>query len=355
MNSTYDQLSNFWLGKKVLVTGHTGFKGSWLAIMLHRLGANVSGISLEPESQENLFASASIESFTESFICDIANLERTRKIVQTIQPEFIFHLAAQSLVLESYRTPISNHSTNIMGTANMLEIIRESNDIKAAVFITTDKVYKMEEWVYPYRETDALGGIDPYSASKAACEILIESYRCSFLNDLKIPIASARAGNVIGGGDWSKNRLIPDAIKHWNDGKELLIRRPQAIRPWQHVIEPLTGYLQLAQSISKNPPLSGPFNFGPNSHDAMSVEDVIKILQHDYVNGKVKFDVASSNFHESGLLTLDISKAKDLLNFKPIWKISSAIAYTAKWYKSYYDGQNAYELCLADIEKYFNE
>lgn len=354
MNSTYDQLSSFWLGKKVLVTGHTGFKGSWLAIMLHRLGANVSGISLEPESQENLFSSAAVESFAESYICDISNLEATRKIVKAIQPEYIFHLAAQSLVLESYSKPISNHLTNIMGTANMLEIIRELN-IKSAVFITTDKVYKMEEWVYPYRETDALGGIDPYSASKAACEILIESYKGSFLNDLKIPIASARAGNVIGGGDWSKNRLIPDAIKQWNDGKELLIRRPNAIRPWQHVIEPLTGYLQLAQSISKNPPLSGPFNFGPNSHDAMSVEDVIKILQHDYVNGKVKFDVASSNFHESGLLTLDISKAKDLLNFKPKWSISSAIAYTAKWYKSYYEGQNAYELCLADIEQYFNE
>ena len=355
MNSTYGQLSNFWLGKKVLVTGHTGFKGSWLAIMLHRLGANVSGISLEPESQENLFTSAAIESFTESFICDICNLDATRKIIQNIQPEFIFHLAAQSLVLESYRKPISNHSTNIMGTANMLEIIRESNNIKAAVFITTDKVYKMEEWVYPYRETDVLGGIDPYSASKAACEILIESYRSSFLNELKIPIASARAGNVIGGGDWSKNRLIPDAIKQWNDGKELLIRRPQALRPWQHVIEPLTGYLQLAQSMSKNSAFSGAFNFGPNSHDAMSVEDVIKILQKNYVNGRIKLDSASSDYHESGLLTLDISKAKDLLNFKPKWQISSAISNTAKWYKLYYEGQDAHELCISDIEQYFNE
>jgi len=355
MNSMYDQLSNFWLGKKVLVTGHTGFKGSWLSIMLHRFGANVSGISLEPEFQENLYSSAAIESFTESFICDITNLEATRKIVKTIQPDFIFHLAAQSLVLESYRKPISNHSTNIMGTANMLEIIRESNNIKAAVFITTDKVYKMEEWIYPYREADALGGIDPYSASKAACEILIESYRSSFLDELNIPIASARAGNVIGGGDWSKNRLIPDAIKHWNDNNELLIRRPQAIRPWQHVIEPLTGYLQLAQSLSDNPKLSGPFNFGPNSHDAISVEDVIKAMQTDYANGKVKLDAASSDFHESGILTLDISKARDLLNFEPKWNVLLAISNTAKWYKLYYQGQDAYELCVSDIEQYFNE
>ena len=355
MSSRYDQLRNFWLGKKVLITGHTGFKGSWLSIILNQLGAVVSGIGLEPEFQENLFSSASIESFAESFICDITNLEATRKIVKSIEPEYIFHLAAQSLVLESYRQPISNHATNIMGTANMLEIIRESSSIDAAVFITTDKVYKMEEWIYPYRETDALGGIDPYSASKAACEILIESYRTSFFDELKIPLASARAGNVIGGGDWSKNRLIPDAIKQWNDGEELLVRRPQAIRPWQHVIEPLIGYLQLAQAISEDGSLSGSFNFGPNAQDAMSVKDVIKILQNNYINGKVKFDASTSNFHESGLLTLDISKAKYLLNFEPKWQTSSAIAYTAKWYKSYYAGQDAFELCLADIEQYFDE
>ncbi|HCK03662.1 MAG TPA: CDP-glucose 4,6-dehydratase [Methylophilaceae bacterium] len=355
MRLSLPKLSEFWRGKKVLITGHTGFKGAWMSILLNHLGADISGISLEPESSENLFSSANINSITNSYFCDITDYHSLESLYKTINPDFVFHLAAQSLVLESYKDPLRNHSTNIMGTVNLLEIIKNSSSLEAAVFITTDKVYRMQEWIYPYREDDELGGFDPYSASKAACELLISSYRGSFFNELGIPLASARAGNVIGGGDWSENRLIPDAVKHWNQGHQLQIRRPLSIRPWQHVVEPLVGYLRLAEEISSDIEKAGSYNFGPNSNDALSVKDVIELLRPNFLNAEVSFDKASSKFHESGLLTLDISKSRNILGFEPRWQVEEAINKTAQWYKLHYKGDNSYDLCIDDINNYFDE
>lgn len=344
--------NRFWTGRRVLITGHTGFKGSWLAIWLQRLGAEVIGVALPPDSSPNLFECAQVESGIQSYYCDIRDYTSLARLVKQSSPDIVFHLAAQALVRASYRDPITTYATNVMGTANLLEAMRGTGTIRVAVMVTTDKVYKNNEWIYPYRETDTLGGHDPYSASKAASEIIIESYRDAFLNDSGVALASARAGNVIGGGDWSADRLIPDAVRAWTSGTPLEIRRPAARRPWQHVLEPLSGYIKLAEMLWHQKHLSGAYNFGPAPSDAASVRDVIELARDFFGQGNVVYGDGMEGPHEAGMLALDNAKARELLTVIPEWNLHESVRRTMKWYLAHVSGADARELCLADITDY---
>ncbi|MHB1187464.1 CDP-glucose 4,6-dehydratase [Thiobacillus sp.] len=353
MMSSVNPVPDFWRGKRVLLTGHTGFKGSWLALWLHRLGAKVIGISLTPVTTPNLFDLASIETITDSHFCDIRDATLLAALINKAQPEIVFHLAAQALVRASYRDPLATFATNIQGSANVLDALRPLDSVRAVVAITTDKVYQnLEQPPYPYRETDVLGGHDPYSASKAAAEIVIASYRDSYLNEKGIAVASARAGNVIGGGDWSEDRLIPDAIRAWNANQPLQIRRPQATRPWQHVLEPLFGYIKLAENLWQQPALAGAYNFGPETHEAATVREVVQLAQSAYGRGQVTWGDGSQGPHEAGWLALEIVKARTLLGVKPRWSLAEAVQRTMHWYRLQLEGAGARAACEADIAIY---
>ena len=343
---------SFWQGKKVLLTGHTGFKGSWLTLWLHQLGAKVTGISLEPYIIPNLFTHLNSNEICHSNICDINDAEKLSNLVKETNPEIVFHLAAQALVRESYDNPLETFDTNIMGTAKLLNALRPLENILSVVMITTEKLYQNNEWIYPYREEDKLGGHDPYSASKAASEIVISSYREAFLAEKKVAIASARAGNVIGGGDWAKDRLIPDAIRAWETGKPLEIRRPSAIRPWQHVLEPLAGYMILAEKLADKSVKSEAYNFGPETNEAISVREVIELARKTYTKGDVHFDETFQGVHEAGRLSLEIAKTKEELGLHPRWTLETAIKKTMQWYKAFYEGNAAKALCLNDIKAF---
>ena len=342
--------TKFWSGKSVLVTGHTGFKGFWLSLWLKRLGANVSGISLPPNTDPSLYDLCNFEGFDQSINCDIRNFETLSSHLHSINPEIIFHLAAQPLVRESYKAPLDTFSSNMMGTANVLESMRGLSRLESAVLITTDKVYRETGSQDSFDEDDALGGYDPYSASKAACEIVIDSYRKSFFYDAGIPIASARAGNVIGGGDWSDDRLIPDAIRAWQDDKELNIRNPMATRPWQHVLEPLNGYLILAQEIAKFPNKAQAYNFGPQSDSTASVKDVIEIAKKCFGSGKVHYTSNHNGPHEAEWLSLNIEKSERDLGFMPRWDIQETVFHSISWYVKYFAGENPLQLCNQQID-----
>ena len=342
----------FWKGKRVLLTGHTGFKGSWMALWLNRVGAQVTGISLPPATTANLFDLLSISTIADSHFCDIRDTAPLASLIKKAQPEVVFHLAAQALVRASYHDPLATFSTNVQGTANVLDALRPLDLIRVVVAVTTDKVYNNLEQPFPYRETDALGGRDPYSASKAAAEIVIASYRDSYLHGKGIAVASARAGNVIGGGDWSQDRLIPDAIRAWNAKQPLQIRRPQAIRPWQHVLEPLAGYITLAEQLWQHPTLSGAYNFGPETHEAATVREVVQLAQGAYGMGQVIWGDGTEGPHEAGWLALETAKARSLLGVKPRWPLEEAVRRTVHWYRLYHDGANAGALCHSDIDAY---
>ena len=344
--------SNFWLGKRVLVTGHSGFKGSWLTLWLRSLGAQVTGLSLPPNTNPSLFTLAKIDHECHSQFCDIRDLSALTTTFNEVKPEIIFHLAAQPLVRTSYRDPIETFSTNVMGTVNILEALRACGGTRVAVMITTDKVYRNHEMLLPYKEDDPLGGFDPYSASKAASEIVISSYRDSFLTGQGVAVASARAGNVIGGGDWSEDRLIPDAIRAWQKDEILDIRRSDAIRPWQHVLEPLGGYIILAQQLWDSPSLAGAYNFGPESGEAATVQAVIELARAAYGKGEVSYAKDKEGPHEAGLLTLDIKKAKDLLGVRPRLSLNQAITLTMDWYREQDAGANVCDLCHQQIKLY---
>lgn len=352
MTNSVNPLPGFWRGKRVLLTGHTGFKGSWLAFWLHKLGAHVTGISLPPVTTPNLFNLAGIETLADSHICDIRDAAALAALVDKAQPEIVFHLAAQALVRASYRDPLATLATNIQGTANVLDALRPLDSVRAVVAITTDKVYHNLEQPYPYRETDALGGYDPYSASKAAAEIVIASYRDAYLAEKNIAVASARAGNVIGGGDWSEDRLIPDAIRAWNANQPLHIRRPQSIRPWQHVLEPLSGYIRLAEQLWQNPSLAGAYNFGPETHEAATVREVVQLAQSAYGQGEIRWGDGSDGPHEAGWLALEIAKARTVLGVQPRWSLLDAVQRTMHWYRQQHDGIDVQVACEADIAAY---
>jgi CDP-glucose 4,6-dehydratase len=340
---------NFWAGKRVLLTGHTGFKGAWLALWLHQLGAKVVGVALPPTSQPNLFTLAGIDTLCESHFCDLRDAPALAAIVRTSAPEVVFHLAAQALVRPSYQDPVGTFATNTLGTAHLLDALRDLDSVRVAVAVTTDKVYRNKEHCYPYRETDELGGHDPYSASKAAAELVIDCYRDAFLQSQGVALASARAGNVIGGGDWSEDRLIPDAIRAWGNGKILDIRRPDAIRPWQHVLEPLAGYMALAERLWDAPKLAGAYNFGPASHSAATVKEVVTLARATFGKGETVWGDGSAGPHEAGWLALENARARHLLGVSPRWDLEESVARTIAWYRDQAAGNDARTLCLADI------
>ena len=344
--------NDFFRGRRVLITGHTGFKGSWLTLWLHRLGAEITGISLDPITEPNLFSCAKVEALCDHYICDIRNADTLASLVEAAKPEVVFHLAAQPLVRASYRQPVQTFSTNIMGSVHVLEALRGVDSVKAVVMVTTDKVYHNQEKLDPYREADRLGGHDPYSASKAASELVIACYRESFLADQGVAVATARAGNVIGGGDWSEDRLIPDAISAWQANQALEIRSPESTRPWQHVLEPLFGYMKLAQKLHQQPELVGAYNFGPYAHEVATVRQVISKAQHVYGSGDVIWHEISKGPHEAGILMLDISKSGKLLNIEPRWSLDETLKKTLNWYIAEHKGADTKSLCEADIKAY---
>ncbi len=345
--------ARFWKGKKVLITGHTGFKGSWLSIWLNRLGAEVAGVSLPPEKTTNLFNEAQVEQlFSESYFCDIRDSLKFSVLIRNINPDIVFHLAAQPLVRPSYQDPIKTFSTNFMGSIYLLDALRGVSNSRVVVMVTTDKVYKTLKSRRPFSENDELGGFDPYSASKAGSEIAIASYRDAFLTEQGIALATARAGNVIAGGDWSVDRLLPDAVKAWRAGEALSIRKPKSVRPWQHVLEPLGGYLILAESLWSRPELAGPYNFGPKGQNVASVKDVINLARIPFNGAKVIHSNVDHDLFESDYLALDTSKARAKLGYYPVWNFKESVERAANWYVSWIAGEPAAALCKADLDDY---
>ena len=342
----------FWRGKRVLLTGHSGFKGSWLTLWLHRLGAEVTGISLPPATTPSLFRETKADACCDSRFCDIRDAAALAGLIQAVRPEIVFHLAAQPLVRASYREPLATFETNVMGTVNVLEALRGLNSVRAAVMVTTDKVYRDHQPPRPYREDDPLGGQDPYSASKAACEIVIASHRDSFLAGQGVAVASARAGNVIGGGDWSEDRLIPDAVRAWQAGETLAVRRPRAVRPWQYVLEPLAAYLILAHGLWRQAALAGTYNFGPDASETVTVRDLVEAAHAAYGSGKVRYEDGADGPHEADWLALDTSKARTTLDIKPRMSLPEAVSRTMAWYRAQHAGADALTLCRKDIAAY---
>jgi len=342
----------FWQGKRVLLTGHTGFKGAWLALWLQHLGANVTGVALAAPTVPSLFELAGLERTMQSHLCDIRDAHALATLVRQARPEIVLHLAAQALVRSSYHDPLQTFSTNIMGTAHVLDALRGLPDTRVAVMVTTDKVYRNLEHHYPYREDDMLGGHDPYSASKAASELVIASYRDAFLSQQGVAVASARAGNVIGGGDWAEDRLIPDCVRAWQAGRTLTIRRPDAIRPWQHVLEPLAGYLRLAEVLWHQPALAGAYNLGPPTDEAATVKTVVELALSPRGICKVSYENDSSSPHEAGWLALETAKARVQLGLRPRWTLADAVHRTMAWYAAQHSGADAHALCEADIVAY---
>jgi CDP-glucose 4,6-dehydratase len=341
VESMFQSLKKTYYGKKVFLTGHTGFKGSWLLKTLSLLGAEVKGYALDPLTKDDLFNLIDGNKICESIIADLRNKNRLIDEVVGFQPDFVFHLAAQPLVRLSYKIPAETFEVNVIGTANILDAVRLLEKPVSVVLITTDKVYHNNEWIYPYRENDTLGGYDPYSASKACSELVIDSYRNSFFNTDKYSshkkaIAVARAGNVIGGGDWADGRLIPDIAKAFATEKKVVLRNPGSVRPWQHVLEPIIGYLLLGKQLSIEPiKCSQAYNFGPQLTDALSVEEMMKLAIQAW--GKGEYDVVENetNPHEAGLLKLDISKAMNELNWYPKMNALKAVTMTMNWYREF--------------------
>ena len=343
---------SFWRGKRVLLTGHTGFKGSWLVLWLNRLCAEVVGISLPPTTTPNLYSLAKVEKLCQTHFCDIRDANTLADRIRAARPEIVFHLAAQPLVRAGYREPQATFATNVMGTIHVLDALREFDSVRVAVMVTTDKVYRNNEWPWPYREDDTLGAQDPYSASKAASEIAIASYRDAFLSAQGVAVSSARAGNVIGGGDWSEDRLIPDAVRAWQAGQPVEVRRPQAIRPWQHVLEPLAAYLTLAHKLWEQPALAGAYNFGPDGHEITTVRELVELARVAYGGGEVRYCDSAEGPHEAGCLALDVAKARVGLGVRPHWTLAEAVTQTMAWYRAQHEGVDALTLCQSEISSY---
>ncbi|MDB4849060.1 CDP-glucose 4,6-dehydratase [Gammaproteobacteria bacterium] len=348
--------TNFWKDKKVFLTGHTGFKGSWMAIWLSQLGSKVKGYALSPPTIVNLFNEAKIESLIESEINDIRDYDKLTRSINDFSPDIVIHMAAQPLVRASYKKPLETYETNVMGTANILEASIRSSTIKAVVNITTDKCYENREIDIAYKETDSMGGFDPYSSSKGCAELVTAAYKESFYKNKNIGIASVRAGNVIGGGDWAEDRLIPDVLKAFELNKAVIIRNPKATRPWQHVLEPLSGYLLLAERLYNSPlEYSEGWNFGPNYEDVKPVDDLIDYMIKIWPGNSWKID-NTDNPHEANLLKLDISKAKSKLQWAPVWSLETTLNKIVQWHMSWLKQRNnAQELCIKEINQYIED
>ena len=346
--------NKFWKGKKVFLTGHTGFKGSWMVMWLHKLGASVKGYSLAPSTKPSLFEVCNLKDSVESHTGDIRDLDQLKKSMLDFDPEIVIHMAAQPLVLSSYSDPVGTYQTNVMGTVNLFEAIRECESVKAVVNVTTDKCYQNNEWPWGYRENEPMGGHDPYSNSKGCSELVTSAYRQSFFKDnTNVSIATARAGNVIGGGDWSDNRLIPDALRAFDECIPVSIRNPLAIRPWQHVIEPISGYLMLAEKLyNSDNEYAEPWNFGPNDQDSKSVKEVLDFLVAQWPSDVTWKKETNATPHEAQLLKLDISKAKSLLNWSPKWNLRTALQATIDWHLAWLDGSNMKIFSLEQINNF---
>jgi CDP-glucose 4,6-dehydratase len=349
--------NNSYKNRTVLVTGATGFKGAWLCTWLNKLGADVVGYSLKPPTNPSMFEICNLESKITNIIGDVRDYSNLLNVFEEHKPEILFHLAAQPLVRLSYKSPIETYETNVMGTVNLLESAKNTDSVKSVVVITTDKCYENKEWVYGYRESDPMGGYDPYSSSKGCAELVVSSYRNSFYNERRIALSSARAGNVIGGGDWAEDRLLPDFVKSVSQNRSIFIRNPLATRPWQHVLEPLSGYLWLgALSFKDREKYSSAWNFGPKDTDVLSVEKILKLAINSWGEGSIELD-KNYNPHEANLLKLDISKAATYLKWNPVYDVDSAVKNAISWYKSYYENkdENMYEYTLKQIEQYEKE
>jgi CDP-glucose 4,6-dehydratase len=343
-------------GKTVLITGHTGFKGSWLSLILHDAGANVVGLSLEPNRLSH-FNLLGLENLVTHNVGDIRNLPTVMKVFDDYKPQYVFHLAAQAIVRESYISPIETLETNVLGSANILEAIRQTQSVQNLVYITSDKCYQNNEWSWGYREIDQLGGNDLYSASKAAAEVILTSYKKSFFQNRKsLAISSARAGNVIGGGDWSLDRIIPDCIRAAFTDRDVIIRNPNSTRPWQHVLEPISGYITLAIAMENRPlDISGAWNFGPMPKESRSVIEIAKMLYGHLGKGKIRVEIDLESSPEAGLLQLNCDKANRELGWYPRWSVEKAIGSTARWYLAHEAGANTIDITREQINEYFGE
>jgi len=341
--------------KKILITGHTGFKGSWLTFLLNEVGAKVVGFSLPPETQPNHYDLLDLNQHITNIVGDIRDFEHVSKTINDFKPEFVFHLAAQALVRPSYSDPITTFSTNILGSMNVLESVRQVKSVRSLVFVTSDKCYENDETIRPYIESDKLGGHDPYSASKAGAEIVFSSYLNSFFTDQpSLGAASVRAGNVIGGGDWSLDRVVPDLVRAIDSGVSVKLRNPKALRPWQHVLDPISGYLLLASKLYQNPKeYSGSWNFGPALGETFSVETLVERIIKSFGKGSVQLDEPTKNPHEAHYLQLDSSKAASKLGWQPKWDLDTAVESTVDWYKRLSQGTSADILTKAQINEYF--
>jgi CDP-glucose 4,6-dehydratase len=344
--------SEFWKGKKVFLTGHTGFKGSWLSIWLNSLGAIVKGYALKPAATPNLFEIAGIKGLVETDINDISDYFALCSSILEFSPDIVIHMAAQPLVRASYQKPLETFKVNVMGTANLLEAVRQCQSVRAVVNITTDKCYENNEWVWGYKETDPMGGRDPYSSSKGCSELVTASYRESFLKGANIGVATGRAGNVIGGGDWAKDRLIPDILRAFEASKPVIIRNPDATRPWQHVLEPLSGYLMLAEQLFKKPgEFSEGWNFGPYDRDVRPVDWILDHMITLWPGASWRLD-QNDNPHEAMLLKLDISKASAILGWTPTWSLNVALEKIVSWHKCWIEGADMRAACINEINEF---
>ena len=351
-------MANFFARKKVFVTGHTGFKGAWLCLWLHRLGAEVTGYALEPPTEPSLYRLARIDELVTSVIADVRDLERLRHEMLAAEPEIVIHMAAQPLVRDSYKVPVDTYTINVMGTVNLLESVRACPSVRAVVNVTTDKVYENREWVWGYRENEPFGGFDPYSNSKACSELVTAAYCSSYFNQNEygrhgVAVASARAGNVIGGGDWAADRLIPDIMRAILAGEPVRIRNPRAIRPWQHVLEPLSGYLTLARRLFESgSEYAEGWNFGPSEDDAKPVEWIVRRLCELWGKG-ARYELDDGDHpHEAHYLKLDCSKARMRLGWQPRWGLEMSLATIVKWMNSYAAGDNLRTVTLKQIAMY---
>lgn len=345
--------ASFWRGRRVFLTGHTGFKGSWLSLWLQTVGAEIHGYALEPPTEPNLFTVASVgKGMVSSTIADIRDTTAFHRAMQAARPEIVFHLAAQSLVRYSYTAPVETYATNVMGTVNLFEAVRGTPGVRAVVNVTTDKCYENREWVWGYRENEPMGGHDPYSSSKACAELVTAAYRRSFLEAAGIAVASARAGNVIGGGDWAEDRLVPDILQAFEQGRRVQIRNPNAVRPWQHVLEPLSGYLVLAQRLFDEPGFAEGWNFGPDDSDTRSVEWIVRHLASIW-GGEAAWVVDGGQHpHEAGYLKLDISQARTRLGWNPRWDLPQALERTVEWQRAWRSGAEMHDFSLRQIAAY---
>ncbi|MCD4663975.1 MAG: CDP-glucose 4,6-dehydratase [Bacteroidales bacterium] len=346
--------------RKVFITGHTGFKGSWLCLLLNRLGADVYGYALEPPTSPSLYNEAHIDELVTSYICDIRDYNKLYNVLQEVQPEIVIHMAAQPLVRESYKNPVETYAINVMGTVNLLQALRTIFRVKVFINVTTDKCYENREWHWGYRENEPMGGYDPYSNSKGCSELVTASFRNSFFNPANyiehgVALASARAGNVIGGGDWAEDRLIPDFIRAITKGEKVKIRSPFAMRPWQHVLESLSGYLILAEKLFNHGiKYAEGWNFGPNDNDVKNVEWITKTICNFWGNGASHETDQNPQPHEANYLKLDCSKTKAELQWEPKWDIEKTLKSIVEWNKSYLNKENVRQLCLNQIETYFH-